>query len=97
MMGSAYNFRRAAEQDGMKVINLTNLTVALALQAGAMGVPFLPTRTALGSDTVRDNEFFAEIESPFAAPEDSRALLGRAGLPPAFRCPRSVWCESACS
>ncbi|MGO9124031.1 MAG: CoA transferase subunit A [Terriglobales bacterium] len=68
MMGSAYNFRRVVEQDGMKVINMTNFTVALALQAGAMGVPFLPTKTALGSDTVRDNEFFVEIESPFASP-----------------------------
>src|SRR5690348_14807734 len=51
MMGSAYNFRRAVEQDGMKVFNMTNFTVALALQAGAMGVPFLPTKSALGSDT----------------------------------------------
>jgi glutaconate CoA-transferase subunit A len=65
MMGSAYNFRRAVEQDGMKVVNMTNFTVALALQAAAMGVPFLPTLTALGSDVARDNEFFAEIESPF--------------------------------
>src|SRR6266699_1613629 len=65
MMGSAYNFRRAVEQDGLKVINMTNFTVALALQAGAMGVPFLPTRTALGSEVARDNEFFAEIHSPF--------------------------------
>src|SRR6516162_3568601 len=46
MMGSAYNFRRAVEQQGMRVFNLTNFTVALALQAGAMGVPFLPTKTA---------------------------------------------------
>src|SRR5947199_724920 len=67
MMGSAYNFRRAVEQDGMKVTNLTNFTVALALQAGAMGVPFLPTRTALGSDVAKDNDFFAQIESPFAS------------------------------
>ena len=50
MMGSAYNFRRAVEQDGLKIFNMTNFAVALALQAGAMGVPFLPTRTALGSD-----------------------------------------------
>jgi len=80
MMGSAYNFRRAVEQDGMKVINMTNFSVALALQAGAMGVPFLPTRTALGSDTVRDNEFFVEIESPFA-PHYSRRD-GRSGPAP---------------
>lgn len=65
MMGSAYSFRRAVEQDGVKVTNLTNFTVALALQAAAMGVPFLPTRSALGSDIAQDNEFFAEIASPF--------------------------------
>ena len=70
MMGSAYNFRRAVEQDGMKVVNMSNFTVALALQAGAMGVPFLPTRTALGSDVAHDNEFFAVIDSPFV-PFDS--------------------------
>ena len=33
MMGSAYNFRRAVEQDGLKIINMTNFTVALSLQA----------------------------------------------------------------
>ncbi|MGH9546660.1 MAG: CoA transferase subunit A [Terriglobales bacterium] len=65
MMGSAYNFRRAVERGGLKVVNLSNFTVALALQAAAMGVPFLPTLTALGSDVARDNDFFAEIESPF--------------------------------
>lgn len=66
MMGSAYNFRNSVEEGELKVTNLTNFTVALALQAGAMGVPFLPTRTALGSDVSKDNEFFAEIQSPFA-------------------------------
>jgi glutaconate CoA-transferase subunit A len=65
MMGSAYNFRRAVEHEGLKVTNLTNFTVALALQAGAMGVPFLPTLSGLGSDVPRDNEYFARIESPF--------------------------------
>ena len=69
MMGSAYNFRRAVEQDGMKVFNLTNFSVALALQAGAMGVPFLPTRTALGSDITIGNHFFSPISSPFALKE----------------------------
>jgi glutaconate CoA-transferase subunit A len=69
MMGSAYNFRRAVEQDGMTVFNMTNFTVALALQAGAMGVPFLPTKTALGSDTAKGNHFFYQIFSPFASKE----------------------------
>ena len=69
MMGSAYNFRRAVEEDGMKVFNMTNFSVALALQAGAMGVPFLPTRTALGSDISKGNHFFYQIISPFVPQE----------------------------
>lgn len=69
MMGSAYNFRRAVEQDGMKVFNMSNFTVALALHAGAMGVPFLPTKTALGSDTPKGNHFFYQIFSPFEPKE----------------------------
>src|SRR5882672_10604191 len=64
MMGSAYNFRRGVEQGELKVVNLSNFTVALALQAAAMGVPFLPTRSALGRDVARDNDFFVEMASP---------------------------------
>ena len=66
MMGSAYNFRREVESGRLKITNLTNFAVALALQAGAMGVPFLPTRSALGSDLAKDNEFFKEFGSPFS-------------------------------
>ena len=79
MMGSAYNFRRAVEQGGLQVVNMTNFTVALALQAAAMGVPFLPTRTSLGSAVARDNDFFAEIDSPFGETQsgDSSTRRGR--------------------
>jgi glutaconate CoA-transferase subunit A len=69
MMGSAYNFRREVESGRVEVTNLTNFSVALALQAGAMGVPFMPTRTAMGSDVARENDFFKEIENPFDAEE----------------------------
>ena len=84
MMGSAYNFRRAVERGGLKVVNLSNFTVALALQAAAMGVPFLPTLTALGSDVARDNDFFAEIESPFEKADsgESAPRPGGRGRPP---------------
>ena len=77
MMGSAYNFRRAVESGQLQVTNLTNFAVALALQAGAMGVPFLPTRSALGSDLAKDNEFFKEIDAPFAESHGGTAALGR--------------------
>jgi glutaconate CoA-transferase subunit A len=84
MMGSAYNFRRAVEQGGLQVVNMTNFTVALALQAAAMGVPFLPTRTALGSDVARNNDFFAEIVSPFEDVQscESSTRPGGRGRPP---------------
>ena len=37
MMGSAYNFRRAVEQGSLKVVNMSNFTVALALAGGGDG------------------------------------------------------------
>jgi len=86
MMGSAYNFRRATEVENpgkpgekLRVFNMTNFTLALALQAGAMGVPFLPTRTAMGSDVPRGNHFFYQIISPF---EPKETLLAVRALAP---------------
>ncbi len=67
MMGQAYNFRREVESGRVKVTDMTNFTIALALQAASMGVPFLPTRTALGSDVARENPFFADVQDPFAS------------------------------
>jgi len=68
MMGSAYNFRRALE-DGIphavEMVDHTNFTVALALHAAALGVPFLPTYTAIGSDIFGRNAGLAEFEAPF--------------------------------
>jgi len=85
MMGSAYNFRRAVEEranpedgntagDSFRVFNMTNFTLALALQAGAMGVPFLPTRTAMGSDVPTGNHFFYQVFSPFEGKEPLLAV-----------------------
>lgn len=81
MMGSAYNFRRATEQENpgtpgekLKVFNMTNFCISLGLQAGAMGVPFLPTRTAMGSDVPKGNHFFYQIISPFEPKETLLAV-----------------------
>jgi glutaconate CoA-transferase subunit A len=86
MMGSAYNFRHAAEVENpgtpgekLRVLNMTNFTLALALQAAAMGVPFLPTRTAMGSDVPKGNHFFYQIISPF---EPKETLLAVRALAP---------------
>ena len=74
MMGQAYNFRRAVEAGEVRVFNMTNFTIALGLQAGAMGVPFLPTRTARGSDVPKGNHFFYQIISPFEPKETLLAV-----------------------
>ena len=74
MMGQAYNFRRAVEAGDVRVFNMTNFTIALGLQAGAMGVPFLPTRTAMGSDVPKGNHFFYQIISPFEPKETLLAV-----------------------
>ncbi|GAC1326538.1 MAG: CoA transferase subunit A [Chloroflexota bacterium] len=51
--GLGHNLRRAVEHSIPRPVELeehSNFSVALGLQAAAMGVPFLPTRTLLGSD-----------------------------------------------
>ncbi len=63
--GVGYNFRRAAEQRLIEVEDHSNLTISLALQAGAMGVSFLPSRTALGSDLFATNPGLKTVTCPF--------------------------------
>ena len=68
MMGSAYNFRRAMEEGiphAVEMVDHSNFTVALALHAASLGVPFLPTYTAGGSSLAGRNPDFAEFEAPF--------------------------------
>lgn len=63
--GSAYNFRRAMESGTIEMHDHSNLTLALRLQAAAWGVPFLPTRTALGSDLL-ENPALRPLRCPFS-------------------------------
>jgi glutaconate CoA-transferase subunit A len=58
MMGQAYSFRRAAERGEprpLEVVEFSNFTLALALHAAAIGSPYVPTRSALGSDILGRN------------------------------------------
>jgi len=67
MMGSAYCFRRAVERGqpaSVQVVEFSNFTLALALHAAAIGSPFLPTRSALGSDIVERNPYLERIANP---------------------------------
>ena len=64
----------------LRVQNWSMLTLPLRVLAGALGVPFLPTRSLLGSsmeeDNARDGDFLA-VDDPFDPDEASRA--GEAG------------------
>jgi glutaconate CoA-transferase subunit A len=56
--GLGHNYRRAVEQGlprSIEVVDHSNYTLGLALLAGAHGVPYLPTRTLLGSDILKSN------------------------------------------
>jgi len=65
--GSGYNFRRGIETDEIKIEDHSNLTLAMALRAGAMGVSFMPARTALGSDLFKTNPGLKTMTCPFSA------------------------------
>jgi glutaconate CoA-transferase, subunit A len=65
--GIAYCLRRAAEQGIPRRVDVTdysNFTFALALHSGALGVPFLPTYSTLGSDLLKKNGNLREFISP---------------------------------
>ncbi len=68
IMGVGYNMRRAVEAGvprKIEVEDYTNLTISLALYAGAIGVPFIPTKSLLGTGMMEGNHPFKEMECPY--------------------------------
>jgi glutaconate CoA-transferase subunit A len=69
--GLGHNYRRAAEAGiphPVEIEEHSNFTIGLGLQAGASGLPFLPTRTVKGSD-FRSGAQFASVRCPFTNEE----------------------------
>lgn len=64
--GTGYQFRQAVENDLIDVENHSNFSIALALKAAALGVPYLPTQTLLGSDIFEESDLFLEETDPFS-------------------------------
>jgi glutaconate CoA-transferase subunit A len=65
--GVGYCFRRAVERGiprRIETVDYSNFTLALALHAAAMGVPFMPTYSTLGSDLLKKNGNLREFSSP---------------------------------
>jgi len=69
--GLGHNFRRAAELAEPVKITIeehSNFTIGLALQAAAMGLSFLPTRSISGSDIAKEPHF-GYVSCPFTGEE----------------------------
>jgi glutaconate CoA-transferase, subunit A len=69
--GLGHNYRRAVEAGIPRSIEIeehSNFTIGLGLQAGASGLPFIPTKTVKGSD-FRSGSQFAAVRCPFTNEE----------------------------
>lgn len=65
--GLGYNYRRAAEHGTPHPITIedhSNYSISLALLAGALGVPYIPMVSLLGSDIARHHPSIRPAESP---------------------------------
>jgi len=68
IMGVGYNMRRAVELGIPRKIEVedhTNFSISLALHAGAVGIPFMPTKSLLGTGMMSGDHPFKEMECPF--------------------------------
>jgi glutaconate CoA-transferase subunit A len=54
-------FRKAVERGELPIEDYTNYQMTLRFQAGAMGLPFLPVRSGMGTDIVKRWGFDAEM------------------------------------
>src|SRR5262245_12333599 len=66
--GLGHNYRRAVERGVPAPIDVedhSNLTLAFALEAGALGVPYLPARSLLGTGLAASNPTFRAGADPW--------------------------------
>lgn len=83
-------FKRAVQNGSILVEDYSNYQMTLRFQAGAMGVPFLPTRSSLGTDIINKWGFSKELrrkdpripdnklivsENPFKGWADTKTLV----------------------
>ena len=83
-------FRRAIEERQITVEDYSNYQMTLRFLAGAMGIPFLPTRSSMGTDIVKvwgfspevrkedprlPDDKLIEMDNPFGGWADTRKLV----------------------
>ncbi|MFX4262229.1 CoA transferase subunit A [Pelotomaculum propionicicum] len=66
--GLAYNFRRAIEQEipnRVELVEYSNFTIGLRFLAGALNLPFMATKSLLGSDLPKYNASIKTMDDPY--------------------------------
>lgn len=79
--GLGYNFRRAIEKgvpNNVELEEYSNYTMGLRFLAGAMNIPYMPTRSLLGSDIVKYNPRIKIVDDPYGS---GKVALVPAALP----------------
>jgi len=97
--GLAYNYRRAVEKgipQSIKVKEYSNYTMGLRFLAGALNIPYLPTKSLLGSDLPGYNEDIKITEDPYT---NTKVALVPAAVPDtgiihAYRADRRGNCQN---
>jgi glutaconate CoA-transferase subunit A len=69
-ISSCHAFRRAIEKNiprSLEIEEYTHFALGARLKAGAMGIPFLPTKSMAGSDLLKHNSVARIMNCPFTA------------------------------
>jgi glutaconate CoA-transferase, subunit A len=70
VVGSGHNYRRALEQgipNCLETEEYSNYAISMRYMAGAMGVPYMPIRSLLGSDIITHNPRIKVAEDPYGS------------------------------
>jgi glutaconate CoA-transferase subunit A len=68
VIGMAYNLRRAVENsvpNHIEFMEYSNLGMSARFMAGASGLPFMPTKSMLGSDIIKNNPDIKVVNDPY--------------------------------
>ena len=68
-------FRKAVERGEIEVEDYSNNQMSLRFLAGALGVPFIPTRCGLATDIVRQTGFSAETRAAHGLPRQKLIVV----------------------
>ncbi|MDD5167322.1 MAG: CoA transferase subunit A [Syntrophales bacterium] len=70
VIGMGYNFRRAVEKgipNHLELEEYSNLGMSARFMAGATGLPFMPTKSLLGSDIITNNPRIKVMDDPYGS------------------------------